>query len=109
MESLFRTEIAFAFSTPQVIAILGDGAELQGLQLTVNYETTYRGFQNMIKYLSTDSRITSVKEATLQYDAANDKAIGEVTLILYLINSESMEYLPPDVKEPETGKNNIFK
>ena len=109
LESLFRTEISFAFSTPEAIAILSDGAQLQGLQLTVNYETSYRGFQNMIKYLSTDSRITSVKDATLQYDAANDKAIGEVTVILYLIDSENREYLPPDVTKPNTGKDNIFK
>ena len=109
LESLFRTEISFAFSTPEAIAILSDGAQLQGLQLTVNYETSYRGFQNMIKYLSTDSRITSVKDATLQYDAQNDKAIGEVTVILYLIDSENREYLPPDVTKPNTGKDNIFK
>ncbi len=109
LEKLFQTEISFSFSTPEAIVYLSDGAQLQGLQLTVNYETSYQGFQDMIKYISSDSRITSVKDATMQYDAKEDKAIGEVTLILYLINSEDREYTPPNVTQPETGKPNIFQ
>lgn len=109
LESLFGTEISFAFSSPEDIIPLSNGSKLQGLQLTVNYETTYDGFQNMVKYLSTDSRITSVKEATMQYDAETDTATGLVTLCLYLIDSEDREYLPPDVAIPETGKDNIFE
>ena len=108
LEKLFGTEITFSFSTPQPITALRDGSQLMGLTLTVNYETTYQGFQDMVSYLSTDSRITSVQYATIQYDAANDKAVGQVTLLLYLIDSELMEYLPPDVKVPDTGKDNIY-
>ena len=109
LETLFGTEISFSFSSPEAITPLSDGSTLQGLQLTVNYETTYQGFRNMVKYLSTDSRITSVKEATMQYDAETDTATGLVTLCLYLIDSEDREYLPPDVAIPETGKENIFE
>ena len=109
LETLFGTEISFSFSSPTPIAPLRDGAVLQGLLLTVNYETTYQGFQDMITYLSTDSRITSVQEATMEYDAANDTAKGTVTLVLYLIHSDDLEYLPPDVAEPETGKDNIYE
>lgn len=108
LETLFGTEISFSFSSPTPIAPLRDGAVLQGLLLTVNYETTYQGFQDMVTYLSTDSRITSLQEATMEYDAETDTAKGTLTLVLYLINSEDLEYLPPDVAEPETGKDNIF-
>lgn len=108
LEKLFGTEIYFSFSQAQPITALRDGATLMGLTLTVNYETTYDGFQDMVSYLSTDSRVTSVQYADIAYDASTDTATGTVTLLLYLIDSELLEYLPPDVKVPETGKENIY-
>ena len=86
-----------------------DGSVLQRLFLTVNYETTYQGFQDMITYLSSDERITSVYTASIEYDAKKDIAKGDLTLILYLIDSDLLEYLPPDVAQPETGKDNVFE
>lgn len=108
LEKLFGTEISFAFASPVAVVPLQDGSTLLGLDLTVNYETTYQGFQDMIAYLSTDSRITSVKSAALEYDAKKDLAIGALNLRLYLLDAEVLEYLPPDVAEPDTGKDNIF-
>ena len=108
LEKTFGTEIQFSFGKAAQITALRDGSKLMGLTLTVNYETTYKGFQDMVEYLATDSRITSVQYATIQYDAANDKAIGTVTLLLYLLDSEDLQYLPPDVYQPETGKDNLY-
>ena len=108
LEKTFGTEIQFSFSKAAQITALRDGSSLMGLTLTVNYETTYQGFQDMVNYLATDSRITSVQYATIQYDAENDRATGTVTLLLYLLNSDAMEYLPPDVFQPETGKDNLY-
>ena len=108
LEKLFGTEIFFEFSTPQPITALRDGSTLMYLMLNVNYETTYDGFQEMVNYLSTDSRITSVYQASIEYDAENDKATGQLTLLLYLIDSELIEYLPPEVAVPDTGKDNIY-
>ena len=109
LEKLFGTEIFFSFGTPAPICILQDGSELVGLLLTVNYETTYDGFQNMVSYLSSDSRITSVQSATIEYDAANDKAVGQLSLVLYMVNTDLNEYEKPDVADPGTGKENIFE
>lgn len=111
LETLFGTEISFSFSEAQPIMALydEDGANLMGLLLTVNYETTYQGFQDMVNYLATDARITSVYEATIDYDADKDVAAGTVTLLIYLVDSEMLEYLPPDVAKPEIGKDNIFE
>ena len=108
LETLFGTEISFSFASPVVLQPLRDGSGLLGLDLEVNYETTYQGFQDMIAYLSTDSRITSVRTASLEYDAETDTATGMLALRLYLINSDALEYLPPDVAEPDVGKDNIF-
>lgn len=108
LETIFGTEIQFNFGASQPMAALADGATLKGLLLTVNYETTYKGFQDMLNYLSTDSRVTSVQYADIQYDAKNDKAIGTVTLLLYLVDSELTEYLPPAIAIPETGKDNLY-
>ena len=68
LESLFGTEINFSFGSTAPIGMLSDGATSGGLTLTVNYETTYQGFKDMIEYLSTDSRITSIQYCTLNYD-----------------------------------------
>ncbi len=108
LETIFKEEIFFSFSESVDIALLRDGASLQGLVITVNYKTTYEGFQEMIDYLATDSRIASVYEATIEYDAKKDEAVGYVTLVLYLMNTDDLTYVPPDVAVPDTGKDNIF-
>ena len=107
LETLFDTEINFSFSTPQPIGMLSQGT-LMGMTLTVNYETTYDGFKDMIDYLATDDRIVSVYNATIEYDAKTDKAVGNVTLLLYLVDSPLLDYVSPDVKDPDVGKDNIF-
>lgn len=110
LETIFGTEIInWAFSKAQPMVALRDGSKLMGLTLTVNYETTYQGFKDMMNYLSTDSRVTSVQYANIQYDVQKDKATGTVTLLLYLVDSELQEYLPPIVPEPSTGKDNIYE
>ena len=108
LEKIFGTEIFFSFSQAQPMMALKDGANLMGLTLTVNYQTTYDGFKDMIDYLATDSRVTSVQFAQIQYDAATDTAVGSVTLLLYLIDSDLLDYVSPEVNEPDTGKDNSF-
>lgn len=108
LESLFGTEISFSFSTPQPITALRDGSTLMGLVLTVNYQTTYQGFQDMVNYLSTDSRVTSVQYASIDYDSATDTATGTVTLVLYLIDTDMKEYKSPYIPIPNIGKENIY-
>ena len=108
LETLFGTEIFFDYGQLQAVAQLSDGAILMKLLLTVNYETTYDGFKDMVNYLSTDSRITSVESANINYNAEKDEVSGNLTLSLYVLESELLEYQSPDVAEPETGKENIF-
>ena len=108
LEEKFGTEIQFSFSTPEPIRTFSDGSTLMGLSLTVNYMTNYEGFKEMIEYLASDSRITSIQHATMEYDETNDLAIGTLTLLCYIMDSELLEYTSPDVTVPETGKENIF-
>ena len=107
LEKQFGTEIHFSFGKAQQLVALKDGSQLMGLTLTVNYETTYQGFQDMINYLATDKTITSVQFANINYDPASNKAVGTVTLLLYLLNDGS-DYVGPEVNIPETGKDNIY-
>ena len=108
LEKIFGTEIFFSFGQAQPLTVLKDGAKVMGLTLTVNYQTSYDGFKDMSDYLATDSRVTSVQFAQIQYDAATDTAVGTVTLLLYLIDSDLLDYVSPEVNEPDTGKDNIF-
>ena len=109
LETIFKEEIFFNFAQPVELTPLRDGSSLQGLLLTINYETSYEGFKDMIDYLATDSRITSVQEATINYDAENDIAVGYISVIVYLIDSPDREYTAPDIAVPEYGKDNIFE
>ena len=108
LEEQFGTEIHFSFATAQPITKLYDGAILAGVTLTVNYETTYQGFKDMVNYLATDSRITSVQYATVDYDAETDRASGRITLLVYVMETELVEYQPPEITVPDVGKENIF-
>ena len=108
LETLFKEEIFFPFAQPATLLQLSDGSNLQVLEMVVNYKTTYQGFQDMIDYLATDSRVASVQEATIDYDAEKDEAVGYVKLWLYLMDSNKLEYMRPDVAVPEIGKENIF-
>lgn len=108
LEETFGTEIQFSFSEAVPIRALSDGSTLMGLPLVVNYQTDYAGFKEMIDYLASDSRITSIQNATMQYDDANDIAVGSLTLVCYILDSELLQYQSPDVTTPSTGKPNIF-
>ena len=108
LEDTFGTEIQFSFGTVEPLLPLSDGSTLCGLTLTVNYQTNYEGFKEMINYLASDERITSIQFATMEYDEPNDVAIGTLTLLCYVIDSELLEYMEPDVTTPSTGKPNIF-
>ncbi len=109
LEELFGTEINFDFGTVQELVLLSDSSKLCGLTLTVNYECSYDEFQEMISYLATDEKITSVSHASMEYDAETDTAVGTVTIVRYLMDSELLEYVKPDVNVPDTGKDNIFE
>ena len=108
LETLFKEEIFFPFNKPATLLQLSDGSNLNVLELVVNYKTTYQGFQDMINYLATDSRVASVQDATIDYNAETDEAVGYVRLWLYLMESNMLEYERPDVAIPEIGKDNIF-
>ena len=108
LSSLVEPYTNFAFGDVQVLAALQDGANLQGLVVVVNYRTSYQGFQEMVDYLASDSRITSIYEATIDYNAAHDIAEGTLYLVLYMLDSPDLEYRAPDVAKPEVGKNNLF-
>lgn len=108
LEKVFGTVISFEFGTTVPLMQMTDGGILGGLTLTVNYSTSYEGYKNMIKYLATDSRITSIQYSSMDYDQASDTVTGWITLLCYTMVSELNEYKPPVVTEPDTGKINIF-
>ena len=107
LEALMDNEIQFRFGSVEPLLPLSD-ATLGGLTLTVNYQTNYEGFKEMINLVSSDPRFTSIRHATMQYDAENDIAAGSLTVLYYVLASGRLEYTQPDVTTPSTGKPNIF-
>jgi len=109
LEEKFGTEIMFDFGTVAPIVGFSDGAILNGLSLTVNYESSYADFKNMINYLAQDERVTSIQYATMTYDAENDLVSGNLTLLLYMVDSTLVDYYRPNITPSEQGKDNIFE
>lgn len=109
LETLFENEIFFEFSEAVPVQVLSDGSVLMGLTLNVNFEEfSYQGFKDMVTYLATDSRITSVDSALLEYDEKTNTVSGQIAVVLYLIDTDLQEYESPNIAIPETGKNNLY-
>ena len=108
LEDKFGREVTFNFAQEETILPLNDGSALQGMTFTFEYETTYEGFKKMVEELATDTRITSVRYATMNYDADQDKMSGQMIVTNYLLK-DGREYQAPEVDTPSIGKDNPYK
>ena len=112
LERLFGNQILFSFEQPAEVSRFQDGAALGGVDLTVNYQTTYQGFKDMVAYLATDERITSIRNAVVSYNQTDDILIGNLTLRCYVLQPDAYDpsqYEEPEITPPEeTGKPVIF-
>lgn len=109
-QSLYETlgQNTFQFGEVQPIQILSDGAVLNALDITLTYNASYDGFKKMVNYLATDSRITSIRLATFNYDVVGETLSGQLALRLYLLDATDREYTKPEIANPGTGKTNMF-
>ena len=108
LEEKFGREVVFSFAEEIPIVQLSDGAQMQGVTIAFDFLTTYKGFKNMVQELATDSAITSVRYAVLQYDAATDQVVGQLIVTRYVM-ADGRDYLAPVVTKPSIGKENIYK
>lgn len=108
LEQVFGNEISFEFAQPEQIVALNDGSILNGQTISVNYKATYERFKELVKYLSTDSRVASVQYATMEYDAEQNLATGEITITLYSLTNDSLIYDSPSISVGNIGKDNLF-
>ena len=109
-QSLYETlgQNTFQFGEVQPIQILSDGAVLNALDITLTYNASYDGFKKMVNYLATDSRITSIRLATFNYDVVGETLSGQLALLLYLLDATDRDYTKPEIANPGTGKTNMF-
>lgn len=109
-QSLYETlgQNTFQFGEVQPIQMLSDGAALQALDITLTYNASYDGFKKMVNYLATDSRVTSIRFATFNYDPVGQTLSGQLALRLYLLGATDREYTRPEIANPGTGKTNMF-
>ena len=109
-QSLYETlgQNTFQFGEVQPIQILSDGAVLNALDITLTYNASYDGFKKMVNYLATDSRITSIRLATFNYDVVGETLSGQLALRLYLLDATDRDYTKPEIANPGTGKTNMF-
>ena len=98
----------FSFAEEIPIVAMSDGAELQGVTFAFDFVTTYGGFKNMVQELATDSVITSVRYAVMQYDSASDQVFGQLIVTRYVM-ADGRDYQAPEVDKPALGKENIYQ
>ena len=98
----------FQFGQIQPAQMLSDGAVLQALDITLVYNASYDGFKRMVNYLSTDSRVASIRYATFNYDVVNSVLSGQLAIRLYSLDATNREYQQPAITNPGMGKNNMF-
>jgi len=108
LEEKFGREVVFSFAEEVPIAGMSDGAQLQGVTFTFDFVTTYGGFKNMVQELATDSVITSVRYAVMQYDSASDQLMGQLIVTRYVM-ADGRAYQAPEVDTPTLGKDNIYQ
>jgi len=94
LEEMLGQDVIFRFAQAEDLVTLSDGAVLQSMTFTFDYETTYEGFKRMVQKIVTDERVASVRYATLQHDAAGNSVSGELTIMLYLLQ-DGRAYTPP--------------
>lgn len=100
--------IDFNFGSMEYLKVLNNGV-LGGVSLVVNYETNYQGLQDLVRFLATDERVTSVRNVRVDYDKETDKATGEMTVLCYVLSDYTDVYEVPEVDAPEkVGKDNIY-
>ena len=109
-QNLYETQgqNTFEFGQVQPIQILSDGAVLQALDINLTYNASYDGFKKMVHYLATDSRVTSIRFATFNYNVLDETLSGQLALRLYLLDATDRDYTKPEIANPGTGKTNMF-
>ena len=108
LEEKFGKEVTFSFAQEETLQVLSDGSALQGMTFAFDYETTYKGFKKMVEEIATDTRITSVRYATLNHSPKEDKVTGQMIVSLYLLK-DAREYTAPEVVTPSIGKENPYE
>jgi len=108
LEEKFGREVVFSFAEEVPIAAMSDSAQLQGVTFAFDFVTTYGGFKEMVEELATDSVITSVRYAVMQYDAASDQLSGQLIVTRYVL-ADGRDYQAPEVDTPDIGKDNPYK
>lgn len=98
----------FEFGTSQGIIRLTDGAVLYAVNINVDFDMSYEAFKQMLVYLATDERITSIHYTKIDYDAQNDRVVGYATLLYYYLESEDNAYVGPEM-DLQTGKDTLFE
>lgn len=108
LEELLGSDILISFVEPETIRLLGDGSALMGMTFTVDYETSYDEFKDIVSKIASDEKISSVRYASMTYDEESGKVSGSITITRYLINDTEREYHEPQLPQQDKGKSNIF-
>lgn len=114
MEEELDNNIQFSFADFELSSPLSDNSAFGGITLVVNYTAHYDSFKELVDYLASDDRITSVRFVTMNYLDEHDLLYGSLVLYLYMIepadyNTEN-DYVEPEVPTPEEiGKDSIFR
>lgn len=88
------------------VSSLGAGYSLSVKPVIFEYQETYQGFKNYVRYLTSKYPQTSLNNLTMVYDESQREVSGAFDLYLYYV--EKAEYVKPEVNQDQ-GISNIFE
>lgn len=86
----------------------GSGLALYQNQSNIQFQTSYQGIKDMISYIKTLQKRTTVDSIQLDYNAAEGNLIGEATLDQFTLEGTQQEYQKPDAGNNQLGVDNLF-
>lgn len=101
-------DLNFTFGAKQPIWQLSDGSVLWTVRINIDFDMSYDAFKQMLVYLANDERITSISQTIIDYDAQNNRVVGNSSLLYYYLESEANEYVGPEM-DLTTGKDTLFE
>lgn len=83
---------------------------MKGLQssITINFQTTYKEFKELVDYIEQYPELSSVANANLSYDASTGSIMAGLTINRYALTGTGKVYEEPYIGDISIGKENIF-
>lgn len=76
--------------------------------ISMNFRTTYQGFQELVDYINHYPDKTVINSASVSYDNTSGDLVGSMVLMRFALTNNGKHYEPPYIENISIGTDNIF-